>query len=272
MGYERNPKLSEQISNWELYRPFAEKYGLILTMYVEDFISIYVLSQLLREYALICHPDEQSESSSLNNLNLKTKFAKWICKTCIYYDKDYNYTVDFEEFNDSGFNPAFKWSDLEKTVKGSIASKMINKIKFVYQQTKAHVSESKMYYLLNSEHVHQAVICGGNSDVYKCPNYIGYKTEIQEQKIKDILRNAKKPKLGDILEYAHFYALDFKGEDLGYARHLKIYSKSDLSGLKSRLEESFTPFAKEFKRISLECENLDQFEIKMNILLKEYGC
>ena len=269
MGCESNLNLNKIISDWDQYRPFADKYGLVLTSWVEEFVSIFVLSQLLKEFKLICHPDEQDKNSSLNNLNLQTTSAKWIYKTCIFYDREYNYTVDFEEFRESSYFPQFKWSDFIKTVNGNFISRIVNKIKFVHKQFKSHVLASTMYYLLNPRHVHQAVICGGNSDVYKCPNYIGYKTEMQESKIIEILNNTQEPNLDKILDYANFYAIDFKGEDIGYARLLKIYSKSDLHGILRKLEESFEPFIVELKKMFSECETLEKFENRMNLLLEE---
>lgn len=271
MGCERNPLLGNEIANWDTYKPFADQYGLVLSLYVEDFVSIFVLSQLLQDFKIFCHPDEQDENSSLNRLNLDTNLVKWIYKTCIYHDQEYNYTVEFEEFKDSGYFPPFKWSDFEKTVKGNLLARMWNKARFIYEQSKARVSQSKMYRLTHSSHIYQAVICGGNSDVYKCPNYLGFETEAQGYNIVALLADKKKPSLHDVLNYASFFAIDFKGEDMGYARQLKIYSKLNFAELVSKLEDNFNSFLEEFKRINIESESLDQFEAKMNKLIRKYG-
>lgn len=271
MGCEQNPLLSNEISDWDRYKSFAEQYGLVLSLYTEDFVSIFVLSQLLQDFNIFCHPNEQEEKSSLNRLDLDTNLVNWIYKTCIYHDQEYSYTVEFEEFKDSGYFPPFKWSDFEKTVQGNLLSRMWNKARFIYEQSKSRVPQSKMYRLTHSSHIHQAVICGGNSDVYKCTNYMGFETEVQGNHIVALLSNKKKPSLQHVLDYAKFYAIDFKGEDLGYARQLKIYSKSSFTKLVTKLEGNFNTFLEEFKRINIESESLDQYEVKMNKLIRKFG-
>ena len=266
-----NPGLIKEARDWVTYKPFVEKYGWLFSYQQEDLVSIFVLSQLLRNFKLICHPIEQDLNSSLNMLNLRTSMVNWILKTCIWNRKEEGFIVEFEEFRKSGYLPGFRWVELEKAKVGNWISRAIHTVKFFYRQMKRYEPESKIYFLNSSSHVNQAVICGGIADVWRSHNYMGYQDESQVDNLLKILKGSSQPRLSQVLDIVDFYAIDFMGHDLGYARHLKIYSKSDMSQIVEDLIGNFDSFIKEYRRIYKECDNLKDFGDQLQELITRYG-
>jgi hypothetical protein len=249
--FHGNEKLQKEISDWEQYKPFAEKYGYILR-YPNDYLSIYILISLLNNNGLLCHPDTQEEDSSLNKMHLKTHEAEWIYATCIFYDKEYNYSIQYENFRESGFFRQFTFTN-------------------IYDNIKNYQAISKIYELTNSHEIHQAVICGGISDVSKCPNYFGFEAVHSKTDLLETLSGEDPPNLHEVLYNCRFMIFDYKGEDLGYARQLMLYSLHDLTDTLNDIVERFEDFHAQMKTNFQECENLLEYEKRTNALLRNYG-
>lgn len=271
IGYKRNEKLQREISNWDIHKHFVEQYGLILN-YPEDYLSILILSTFLKNYKILYHPDDQDDASSLIKLNLISNQVKWIYSTCINYDTEYINTITHEEFKNSGYSPPFMFSDLEKSMSKNPIKRIWYTLRFLKQIIKNYQLTSKIYELKNSNEIHQAVSCGGNSDAFKCPNYLILKSRDTQFELLQILSQPNKPTLDEVLNACEFLIFDFKGEDIGYARQLMIYSKNKHSNMIDEIVTCFENFANEMKFNLEECETLNEYEKRTADLLKKYGC
>ena len=257
IGHDLNDRLSIEIDNWETHKKFAHNYGLMFN-YPEDYLSIYLLISLLKNYRILCNPDEQRTNSTLDKLNLQYKEVRWHYSEEIHHDKNYNYYIESKIFRQIMFNDLTSNKGILKTM--------------LDLATKGN-SRSRMYELINSHQIHQAVICGGNGDVDKCPNYYGIKSNKQKESLIDILSKESKPKLNHLLENCEFFIADYKGEDIGYARQFNLYTRNDEVNLafKSVLE-NFKHFQLDLKELNLNSENLNEYIKKLNEIEIKYGC
>lgn len=177
IGYERNEKLSQEIANWEIHKNFAEKYGLMFH-YPEDYISIYIIISLLKNFRILCHPDEQQTNSSIDNLRLEYDNVRWLYTEEIHYDKEDKYNIYSKEFYSTAY---YDFTDRRGL------------LKILWDLTFKKNPKSRIYELSNSYQIHQTVICGGNGDVHKCPNYYGIRTDEQKKSIIKILSSQENP-------------------------------------------------------------------------------
>lgn len=255
IGFDRNEQLSEEIADWEKHKQFANKYGLLFK-YPEDYLSIYLLLSLLREYRILCHPDAQRPTSSIGMLNPDFERVRWIYTEVIRYDRDYDYTLESKGFSSSVYEDDDDQRSLMQTV-WDLAAKT--------------GPRSRLYELKNSHHIHQAVICGGNLEAYRCPNYIGIGSEDERRAIIDILSAEERPSLDEVLNHCQFFIVDYKGEDLGYARQMKIYSKK---GIESQIENictEFSTFQRALKDMNLQCSSLVEYELAVSRKIDLFG-
>lgn len=255
-GFERNENLSLEIRDWEKHKHFVNKYGLMF-MYPEDYLSIYILISLLKNFRILFHPDEQEKDSTIDKLNLGFLEARWLYDEEIHYDSENNYSIVSQNFHTNVFQENSNNRGLMQAI---------------YNLVVKSNPKSRIYELSNSFQVHQAVICGGNGDVYKCPNYIGVNTQDEIDKIIEILSSNKKPNLNKILDACQFFILDYKGEDLGYARQLKIYSKKDISTRINEMCVRFSQFQQELKLLNQNCASLKGYEMELGKIEIKYGC
>lgn len=257
IGFERNDELSKEISNWEIHKHFVNKYGLMFN-YPEDFISVYLLISLIKNFRILCHPDEQRTNSTLDKLNLEYNDVRWLYDEEIHYNKEYKYYVESTSFYKIVFNDITDNRGLFKTV-WDLATKPNPK--------------SRMYELSNSYQIHQAVICGGNGDVDKCPNYYGINSSKQKEIIIDILSSESEPKFEELLENCEFFIADYKGEDVGYARQLHFYTvKDNLNREFENIIANFINFQSDLKRINMNSKSLYEYSNKLKEIEIKYGC
>ena len=244
IGFERSDELSIEIANWETHKQFANKYGLMF-YYPEDFISVYLLISLLKNFRILCHPDEQRSNSTLDKLNLPYNEVRWLYDEEIHYNKEYKYYVESTIFYKTVFNDITDNKGLFKTV-WDLAIKRNPK--------------SRMYELSNSFQIHQAVICGGNGDTDKCPNYYGINSNKQKNLIIDILSSESEPNLNQLLYNCEFFIADYKGEDIGYARQLHFYTvKDEINHEFENIIANFINFQSDIKEIAMNSKDLNEY-------------
>jgi hypothetical protein len=255
IGFDKNSRLSSEVNSWDIHKQFVEKYGLMFS-YPEDFVSIYILISLFKNSNIFCHPGVQNSDISLEKDNLSHTFIRWLFEEEIHYDNMNNFKTVSCEFSENVFED---FSDNRGF------------FKVFWDMAINNSPRSKLYELRNTRHIHQAVICGGNSDVYKYTNYIGVDSEDQKREVLRILSSKNKPTLDQILSNCKFFVMDFKGEDFGYARQMNIYSKKNIKEEIENIIGNFSKFQEELKYININTTDLNEYQSKLNSLEIKYG-
>jgi|GEM_PF-5611774 len=256
IDFEINEELFKAVKNWETHKSFVDKIGLMFN-YPEDYISVFILSSLLKQYKVYCHSSEQQTNSSLEKQNIEYRMVSWIYTEEIHHDPDYKCRTVSKEFRNNVFTEYNDKRGFFRVIWDLV--------------TKGSEPKSKMYKLKNGLDVHQAVICGGNSDVFKCNNYFAFKNEEQVNNIVRILSSKKEPNFEDLLQNCEIFIADFKGEDIGYARQMKLFSKIKEQDVVHNLFSNFKYFRRELKAIMLDSKNLEEFHIAVDKLEIKYG-
>lgn len=254
-GENRNEHLEAEIANWSEHKKFVDKFGFMF-LYPEDYIPIYILMSLLTQNRIIYHPSHQQEDSAITKLNIPYLETRWLYSEEIQYDKNYITQIVQQKFSAQVFEANNDNRRLPKVICDLIMNRH---------------AKSRMYELLNSHHIHQSVINGGNSDVYQCTNYIGIQTEIELNNIKKLLSSTKKPSMNQILDSSTFFILNFKGEDLGYARQMKILSKTNMHSTIKKICSQFDGFKQRLEKLNSTCTNLEDYQLKLRMLEMKYG-
>lgn len=255
IGFAKSENLEKEVDNWDIHKAFCEEYGFMF-MYPEDYVSIYTLLSLSKYSKIYCHPRDQNSHSTLEKFDLETKLIRWLYTEEIHYDQALNYETISCHFSKSGFQDY---------------SEKIGILKILWDSLTKNIANSKLYELRNSYHIHQAVICGGNSQVFKCNNFIGINSEEQLTKTLKLLAGDKEPTLEQLLSNCQFFIADFKGEDLGYARQMNIYTKMELKSIMDDLLGNFSHFQNDLRSLNKNVKNLKEYQAKLSILETKYG-